>query len=54
MSSVTQASNLSVIQALNDIIDKSISKSLPTITNDVLLFKSGSTLTPVNLGQVSY
>ena len=51
MSSNTSTS--SVVKTLTSIVDSNISKTLPLTINKVLLYKSGSTLTPVNLGTLS-
>jgi len=48
------SSTLSIVKTLNDISIKNIESTLPMTINKVLLYKAGSSLTPVNLGQLSY
>jgi hypothetical protein len=51
---MSDATTNSIIKVLTSIVDKTISTDKPKTTNLVLLHKAGSTLTPINLGQVSY
>ena len=50
----TSAKTVSIVKTLNEISMKSIKSTLPMTINKVLLYKSGSSLTPTNLGKLSY
>lgn len=50
----TSAPTVSIVKTLTDIVEKTVATTQPMTTSSVLLYKAGSTLTPINLGQLSY
>jgi hypothetical protein len=44
----------SLVQVLDEFVDEKIDTTKDITINSVLLYKAGSTLTPINLGKVSY
>ena len=46
-------STVSIIKTLDVIVDKKINESKQMTINQTLLFKAGSSLTPINLNTVS-
>lgn len=48
------SSTSSIVQVLDSIVDKKIATEYEKTTPIVVLYKSGSTLIPTNVGQVSY
>lgn len=49
----SQTSTTSIVKTLTSIVDNNIDKTKKLTINKVLLYKAGSTLTPVNLGTLS-
>ncbi len=48
------SSSISLVKTLAEIVDKKINAVQEKTTPKIVLYKTGSTLTPTNLGQVSY
>ena len=51
---MTSNTNVSVIKSIEKIIDKKIDLTQSKTTSSVVLYVTGSTLSPIDLGQVSY
>ena len=51
---MSDISSVSIVKTLDAIIDKKISDTQEITTAQIVLYKTGSTLTPVSLGKVSY
>ena len=45
---------VSIVKTLTDIVEKKVATTQPMTTSGTLLYKAGSTLTPIVLGQLSY
>ena len=50
----TSSPTVSIVKVLTDIVEKTVATTQPMTTSATLLYKAGSTLTPVVLGQLSY
>ena len=51
---MSDATTNSIVQSLTDIAVKVVDSTVPLTTNKVLLYSTGSALTPINVGRVSY
>ena len=52
--SKTSSTTVSIVKTLEAIIQKSVATTQPMTTSSTLLYKAGSDLTAVQLGQLSY
>lgn len=51
---MSSSSTVSIVKTFSDIVDKKINETNEKSSPKVVLYKAGSSLTPTNLGTLSY